>query len=92
MTGPAKGTSPKPIPVAQLGYEQARDELIEVVTTLEHGGLDLDASLALWERGEALATRCEEHLTGARDRIEAALSPDDSEDDDEFDDSDPDED
>ncbi|GAB40857.1 exodeoxyribonuclease VII small subunit [Gordonia sputi] len=92
MTGPAKGTSPKPIPVAQLGYEQARDELIEVVTTLEHGGLDLDASLALWERGEALATRCEEHLTGARDRIEAALSPEDSEDDDEFDDSDPDED
>ena len=78
--------------MAQLGYEQARDELIEVVTTLEHGGLDLDASLAIWERGEALATRCEEHLTGARDRIEAALSPDDSEDDDEFDDSDPDED
>ncbi|MCM3896586.1 MULTISPECIES: exodeoxyribonuclease VII small subunit [Gordonia] len=92
MTGPAKGKSTKPIPVAQLGYEQARDELIEVVTTLEHGGLDLDASLAIWERGEALATRCEEHLTGARDRIEAALSPDDSEDDDEFDDSDPDED
>ena len=92
MTGPAKGKSVKPIPVAQLGYEQARDELIEVVTTLEHGGLDLDASLALWERGEALATRCEEHLTGARDRIEAALSPDDSEDEDEFDDSDPDED
>ena len=92
MTGPAKGTSPKPIPVAQLGYEQARDELIHVVTTLEHGGLDLDASLALWERGEALATRCEEHLTGARDRIEAALSPDDSEDDDEFDDSESDED
>ena len=87
-----RGKSVKPIPVAQLGYEQARDELIEVVTTLEHGGLDLDASLALWERGEALATRCEEHLTGARDRIEAALSPDDSEDEDEFDDSDPDED
>ncbi|WP_431815656.1 exodeoxyribonuclease VII small subunit [Gordonia jacobaea] len=97
MTGPAKGKSAKPIPVAQLGYEQARDELIEVVTTLEHGGLDLDASLALWERGEALATRCEEHLTGARDRIEAALSPDeddedDEDDDEEFDDSDPDED
>lgn len=74
MTGQAKGTSATPIPVEQLGYEQARDELVEVVTALEHGGLDLDASLALWERGEALATRCEEHLTGARDRIEAALS------------------
>ena len=74
MTGPAKGKSAKPIPVEQLGYEQARDELIEVVTTLEHGGLDLDASLALWERGEALATRCEAHLTGARDRIEADVA------------------
>lgn len=64
-----------PIPVAELGYEQARDELVDVVTTLERGGLDLDASLVLWERGEALATRCEEHLAGARDRIEAALDP-----------------
>ncbi|MFW0784415.1 exodeoxyribonuclease VII small subunit [Gordonia sp. CPCC 206044] len=65
------------IPVADLGYEQARDELVEVVETLEHGGLDLDASLALWERGEALAKRCEEHLAGARDRIETALAADD---------------
>lgn len=91
MTGPAKGKSAKPIPVEQLGYEQARDELIEVVTTLEHGGLDLDASLALWERGEALATRCEAHLTGARDRIEAALSHEvdtDSDDDPDSDDED----
>ena len=67
-------TDPAPIPVEQLGYEQARDELIEVVATLERGGLDLDASLALWERGETLANRCEEHLAGARERIEAALS------------------
>lgn len=61
------------VPVARLGYEQARDELVEVVSTLERGGLDLDASLALWERGEALADRCEAHLAGARDRIEAVL-------------------
>ncbi|MDY6809793.1 MAG: exodeoxyribonuclease VII small subunit [Actinomycetota bacterium] len=67
-------------PVSELGYEAARDELVEVVTTLEHGGLDLDASLALWERGEALAKRCEEHLAGARERIEAALSEGESED------------
>ncbi|MFT3899424.1 MAG: exodeoxyribonuclease VII small subunit [Gordonia sp. (in: high G+C Gram-positive bacteria)] len=64
-------------PVAELGYEQARDELIEVVDQLEQGGLDLDSSLKLWERGEALANRCEEHLAGARERIEAVLNPDD---------------
>ncbi|MGV9710594.1 exodeoxyribonuclease VII small subunit [Gordonia sp. NPDC003424] len=61
-------------PVAELGYEQARDELIDVVATLERGGLDLDHSLALWERGEALAARCDEHLDGARARIEAVLA------------------
>lgn len=61
-------------PVAELGYEQCRDELIQVVQTLEQGGLDLDASLRLWERGEALARRCEEHLAGARARIEEALA------------------
>jgi exodeoxyribonuclease VII small subunit len=61
-------------PVSNLGYEQCRDELIEVVRLLEQGGLDLDASLTLWERGEALARRCEEHLAGARARIEAALA------------------
>ena len=60
--------------VATMGYEEARDELVDVVRVLEQGGLDLDASLALWERGEALATRCEEHLAGARKRVESALS------------------
>jgi exodeoxyribonuclease VII small subunit len=59
---------------ATLGYEAARDELVDVVKALEQGGLDLDASLALWERGEALARRCEEHLAGARKRVEDALS------------------
>ena len=61
-------------PVSELGYEQCRDELIEVVRVLEQGGLDLDASLKLWERGEELAKRCEEHLAGAQARIEAALA------------------
>ncbi|WP_430331500.1 exodeoxyribonuclease VII small subunit [Rhodococcus sp. ACT016] len=60
--------------VAELGYEAARDELVVVVKTLELGGLDLDESLALWERGEALAKRCEEHLAGARRRVEQALA------------------
>ncbi|SPM31094.1 exodeoxyribonuclease VII small subunit [Mycobacterium terramassiliense] len=61
-------------PVSQLGYEACRDELIEVVRLLEQGGLDLDASLKLWERGEELAKRCEQHLAGARQRIEDALA------------------
>lgn len=67
-------------PVSDLGYEQCRDELIEVVRVLEQGGLDLDESLTLWERGEALARRCEEHLAGARDRIEAALAASEADD------------
>lgn len=64
-------------PVSALGYEQCRDELIEVVRQLEQGGANLDAALTLWERGEALARRCQEHLDGARARIEAALSSSD---------------
>lgn len=63
-----------PTDPASLGYEPARDELVEVVRLLEQGGLDLDDSLALWERGEALARRCEEHLAGARQRVERALA------------------
>ncbi|OBF05903.1 exodeoxyribonuclease VII small subunit [Mycobacterium sp. 852002-10029_SCH5224772] len=67
-------------PISDLGYEACRDELIEVVRLLEQGGLDLDASLQLWERGEQLAKRCEEHLAGARKRIEDALAAGDAED------------
>lgn len=55
-----------------LSYEQARDELVQVVNRLEQGGATLEESLQLWERGEALASRCEEWLLGARKRLEAA--------------------
>lgn len=58
--------------VADLSYEQARDELIRVVAELEQGSSSLEESLALWERGEALAQRCEEWLVGARARLDAA--------------------
>lgn len=61
--------------VADLGYEAARDQLVEVVRRLEAGGEPLEASLALWERGEALAERCQEWLDGARARLEAAGAP-----------------
>ncbi|MGW4097193.1 MULTISPECIES: exodeoxyribonuclease VII small subunit [unclassified Mycobacterium] len=66
-------------PISELGYEEARDELVAVVQQLEQGGLDLDASLNLWERGEKLAQRCEEHLAGARQRVEQALAARESE-------------
>ncbi len=59
---------------ADLDYEQARDELAEVVAKLEAGGLSLEDSLALWERGEALAKICDRHLAGAKERIESALA------------------
>ncbi len=59
--------------VAELDYEQARDELADVVKRLEAGGLSLEESLALWERGEALATVCERHLAGAQERVDQAL-------------------
>jgi exodeoxyribonuclease VII small subunit len=55
-----------------LSYEQARDELVKVVTELEQGGATLEQSIALWERGEALARRCEEWLIGAKQRLDAA--------------------
>jgi exodeoxyribonuclease VII small subunit len=60
---------------AELGYEQARDELIDVVKRLESGGTTLEESLALWERGEALAKICQRWLDGARERL-AAAQPD----------------
>jgi exodeoxyribonuclease VII small subunit len=58
----------------ELSYERARDELADVVRRLEAGGLTLEESLSLWERGERLAAVCEEWLEGARARLSAALS------------------
>ncbi|WP_194815382.1 exodeoxyribonuclease VII small subunit [Nocardia sp. XZ_19_385] len=72
--GTDAGSAQDAAEIATFGYERARDELVNVVKMLEQGGLDLDDSLALWERGEALANRCEEHLAGARQRVEDAIS------------------
>lgn len=58
----------------EIGYEQARDELISVVQKLETGGTSLDESLALWERGELLAGICQQWLDGAKARLAAASS------------------
>lgn len=60
------------VPVETLSFEAARDELVKVVAELEQGSPTLEHSLALWERGEALAARCEEWLLGAKRRLDAA--------------------
>lgn len=68
MTVPDQGGAD----VAALSFEDARDELVRVVAALEQGAPTLEHSLALWERGEALAARCEEWLLGAKRRLDAA--------------------
>ena len=59
--------------IAKMSYEQARDELVKVVAELEQGSVSLEASLTLWERGEALASQCEQWLSGARKRLDDAI-------------------
>jgi exodeoxyribonuclease VII small subunit len=61
----------------QIPYEQAREELIEVVRRLETGGITLEESLTLWERGEKLAGICQAWLDGARQRLDQAVEADD---------------
>ena len=61
-------SSPEP----QIGYEQARQPLQEVVTKLESGGVPLAESMQLWERGEQLAAICQQWLDGAKAKVEAA--------------------
>ena len=62
----------------QPSYEEAREELVDVVRRLESGGTDLEESLALWERGEKLAQICQGWLDGARKRLDAATGADGS--------------
>ena len=64
-------TMPTP-EISALSYEEARDELVRVVTELEQGSTTLEESIALWERGEELARHCEEWLIGAKARLDAA--------------------
>jgi exodeoxyribonuclease VII small subunit len=59
-----------------LSYEAAREELVETVRKLETGGTTLEESLALWERGEHLATVCQQWLDGVRKRLDATLDSD----------------
>ena len=61
-------------PTQRPSYEEAREELIDVVRRLESGGTNLEESLALWERGEQLAKVCQDWLEGARKRLDAAIA------------------
>ena len=72
MNSAAHEASAVPADIEAMSYEQARDELVSVVGRLETGGASLEESLALWEHGEQLATRCESWLEGARRRLDAA--------------------
>lgn len=62
-------------PADQPSYEDARDELIEIVRRMEAGGATLEESLALWERAEQLAKVCQGWLDGARKRLDSAAEP-----------------
>ena len=53
-------------------YEEARDELSEIVESLEDGSATLEESLKLWERGEELAKICQEWLDGAKKKLDAS--------------------
>jgi len=70
---PRPKAAPQP-KAARPAYEQARDELTELVKRLEAGGLTLEQSLELWERGERLAAICAEWLEGARAKLAAAMA------------------
>lgn len=61
-----------PQPVAELSYEQARDELVRLVSRIESGQVPLEEAMALWERGEQLATHCQAKLDAAQDTLERA--------------------
>jgi exodeoxyribonuclease VII small subunit len=65
----------------ELSYEAAREELVETVRRLEAGGTTLEESLALWERGEQLATICQQWLDGVRQRLDEKLGSEDEDDD-----------
>ena len=62
-----------PKEIKDLSYEEAREELQKVVGELEQQNVSLEASMALWERGEALAKHCEEWLSGARKKLDVAM-------------------
>lgn len=78
MSENAANAAAASVDVSELSYEDAREQLVKVVSQLEAGGVSLEQSLALWERGEALADHCEQWLEGARKRLAASRDQADS--------------
>lgn len=67
MAGKAKS---EPIAVEQMSFEAALKELEDIVGRLEQGEVDLEDSIALYERGTALKAHCEKKLKSAEARLE----------------------
>lgn len=72
----AAGPTAEHADIAGMGYEQARDELVSIVSRLEAGRTELEESMRLWERGEALAAHCTRWLDGAQERLEHRVAED----------------
>lgn len=64
--------APVAVAVADLTYEQARDELVRLVSRIESGQVPLEEAMALWERGEELAAHCQAKLDAAQDTLDRA--------------------
>ena len=67
---PPKSKTEAPAPVEQLSFEDALKELEGIVSRLEQGEVDLEDSIALYERGQALKSHCEKKLKAAESRLE----------------------
>ena len=63
------------VPVEELSYEQAREQLVAAIAQLESGKLGLEESLKVWERGEQLDNHCQSFLDEAKQRLEQAKKP-----------------
>lgn len=63
-------SQPEQTPVEQMSFEAALRELEAIVSKLEQGDVDLEDSIALYERGQALKTHCEQKLKSAESRLE----------------------
>jgi exodeoxyribonuclease VII small subunit len=61
-------------PVESLNFEAALKELEGIVTRLEQGEVDLEDSIALYERGQALKAHCEKKLKAAEGRLEKIVA------------------
>lgn len=67
-------STPEPRPVADLSYEQARDELVQLVSRIESGQVPLEEAMLLWERGEQLAAHCQAKLDAAQETLESTTA------------------